>query len=486
MLNRFLDSLGVDSQDDIISEMDPGRREDASADSMSSYDPRPPRPPRGDPQGPPDGNGLDSDDSVGDDPPPNIPQPPPVVPVPPIVGPLPPVPPGNLGAVRRRHQDGRFNIPDPIDDLVDGLDATLPTREALRKYYKKQADLTAMKAVAATYHHKIQELERLIRHPDPVIRRRAEYELQEANDMIRNDMKDAKDDSDSLSLSESTHSGNDDRHDPDHSFHSSEDWISNTSERAIPLPVLARVDSEESIPPLGLEEGDQLFEMPDLEWASDDESLQGVLPQPQDINIRTPNVNINIRTPGQRTPVTRSQTLAARTPVARPQAEVVHTPAARLRTPATQSPVAGPSRMNPIPTAPNRDRTWKRAHSGITPRDLDKWLAEVTPDQGDSPPEPQVTRSGRVSRPPARYSDDFEERRQEITREAARARLPINPQEEVASVTTRPSQRRSEPVASTSSRLPTGTNRGASTSSGTRPTTLKLSSASQKSKSTKK
>ena len=437
-----------------------------------------------------------------------------MVPVPPIAGPLPPVPPGNLGAVRRRHRDGRVDRPDPIDILVDGLDATLPTREALREYYKRQADLTAMKMAAENYHRSLKELERLIRHPDPDIRRRAEYELQEVRDMIKVDMDQAKNDSDSLSLSDSTHSGNDGNHEPTPSFHSSEDWISNTSQKSVHPPANQRDDSTESIQPLGIDEGDQLFDMPDLEWASewasDEDSLQGEPLPPQDVNIRTPNVGLNIRAPVQRTPVTRSQTLAARTPiagppaeavhspvtrsqtvaarvpVAKPQARVIHTPVTRLRIPVAHSPVAGPSRMTSTPVAPYQERSFRRTHSGITPRDLDRWLVDVSPTQGDSPREPQVTRFGRVSRPPVRYSDDFEERRQEGLREAAQARLPANPQEEVTSVTTRPSQRRSEPVASTSSRLPTSTNRGATTSGRTRPTSLQLNLASQKSKSTKK
>ena len=371
MLTRFLDSLGVDSQDDLVSEMDPARREDSVTDSMSSYDPRPPRPPRGDPRGPPNGNGMDSDDSDGDDPPPNIPQPPPppVVPVPPMPGPLPLAFPENLGAVRRRNQDVRFNQPEPIDNLVDNLDVSLDAREVLKKYYKKQADLTAMSAVASNYHHKIKELERLVRHPDPDIRRRAEYELQEAMDMIRVDMNKARESSESLSLSESSHSEHDNDNDGD-SFHSEDKIVSDTN-------------SEGSIQPLNIDEGDQLFDMPSLEWASDEEPFPNLPPQPQGINIRTPNLDINIRAPVARTPVTRSQTLAARTPIAGPPAEavhspvtrsqtvaarvpvakpparVIHTPVTRLRIPVAHSPVAGPSRMMPAPTAPNRERLWK-------------------------------------------------------------------------------------------------------------------------------
>ena len=43
MLTRLLDMLGVDSQDDLISEIDRNREESTSSDSGDSRYPRPPR-----------------------------------------------------------------------------------------------------------------------------------------------------------------------------------------------------------------------------------------------------------------------------------------------------------------------------------------------------------------------------------------------------------------------------------------------------------
>jgi hypothetical protein len=61
-------------------------------------------------------------------------------------------------------------------------------KDALRNYYKKQADQTAMSAVAANYHNRIRELERLTQDPDPFVRDRAEQEIQTAKDHIKLDM----------------------------------------------------------------------------------------------------------------------------------------------------------------------------------------------------------------------------------------------------------------------------------------------------------
>ena len=111
MLTRFLDALGVDSQDDLVSGIDPAGREGSSLDSLSSYDPRPPGPPRNTPPGPPHGHASDSDDSDDSSQPPNVhlPQPNPESPVPgepepEMPGPLQRDFPENLGAAWRRNQ----------------------------------------------------------------------------------------------------------------------------------------------------------------------------------------------------------------------------------------------------------------------------------------------------------------------------------------------------------------------------------------------
>jgi hypothetical protein len=474
--------------------------------------------------------------------------------------------PENLGAVWRRNQDNRVNRPNPADHLVDNLNASKDTKDALKRYYRRQADLTAMSTVAANYHHKIKELERLVAHPDPQIRRRAEYELQEAMDMIKVDMHRARSSNSSLSLSDPSIIGGYDEVNLKEelgSFHSENNLISDT-------------ESDRSIRIIEPEEGDQLFDMPDLEYATDNESLVGIIPiprdddiapldsisslslsneessgrmspQPQDINIRMPNVHIDIRTPAPRTPVTRSQTLAARTPEVRPQAEAVHTPDARpqaVHTPVTRSkttaalsPVAGPSRMAPTPTAPNRDRLWRRVDDnvranvdivpldlqerlrrsispiegaqrpdprerrqcttstpkGLSPseqaefdlrqRDLGIWLDSLSPVANMSRPEPVVTRSGRVSRPPERYSNDLEERRQTLLREHAEG-IEYSKQQAKIARSTKSSKRKSEPVASASSKPPSGAAKKAPSTVRTRISKLDL--VSQKSKSSKK
>ena len=151
---------------------------------------------------------------------------------------------------------------------------------------------------------------------------------------------------------------------------------------------------------------------------SDERSIGRLSPQPQVINIRMPNVHIDIRTPAPRTPVTRSQTLAARTPEVRPQSEAVHTPTARpqaVHTPLTRSktvaaysPVTGTSRMAPTPTAPNRDSLWKRvnediiANVDIFPLDLQERLRSISPIEGVQRPDPQERRQCTTSTPKAR------------------------------------------------------------------------------------
>jgi hypothetical protein len=51
----------------------------------------------------------------------------------------------------------------PVDTFV--IDLKLPhiMKDALKSYYKKQADQTAMSVVATIYHNIIKELERLIK-----------------------------------------------------------------------------------------------------------------------------------------------------------------------------------------------------------------------------------------------------------------------------------------------------------------------------------
>ena len=108
-------------------------------------------------------------------------------------------------------------------------------------------------------------------HPDPQIRRRAEYELQQAMDMIKVDMHRAISSGSSLSISDPSIVGGyneDDLEEELGSFHSENNLVSNT-------------ESERSIQVLDPNDGNQLPDMPELEYDTDNEPLIGVSPVPQ-------------------------------------------------------------------------------------------------------------------------------------------------------------------------------------------------------------
>jgi hypothetical protein len=444
MLTRFLDMLGVDSQDDLISEID-SRKEDGSiTDSRGSFDSQPRRPRRGPPRGPPARSISDSDDSSGSEdednhpgapqpqPEPDVPMDDPVVPGEPDEDQVPDMPdylplafPDNLGAVRRRvnYDVKARNLESPIDKLVNNLEVSRHVKETLKDYYRKQADLPAMSAVARGYHEKIKELEVQIRNPDPGIRRRAEYELQDAMDMIKNDLAAAKSDL---------------RSDSSLDF-SSDDELVSIHSQAVGGDIILSDDSQpslhltESLPSVHSADDNILADEVDLEW-DHEAPVAGPSNEAQEINIRTPNVNINIR-------------------------------------------------PTDTPTAPRREGTWKRAHSGITTRDISKWLEEVTPERGNPNREPIVTKSGRVSKPPLRYSISREDERLIELKEAAKnkARSIAKAKEDRKSQASVAEKAKSR--ASTSAKPQSGVP-DKTTSTKTRTSTTRKSLPSQKSKST--
>jgi hypothetical protein len=114
-------------------------------------------------------------------------------------------------------------------------------------------------------------------------------------------------------------------------------------------------------------------------------------------------------------------------------------------------------------------------------RDLTNWLDTLSPNV--SLPEPVMTRSGRISRPPERYSDDLEERRQTLLREHAEGTEYLRQQSKKSS-SNRSSRRKSEPVASTSSKPSLGATQ--KVPSTVRSKSAKSDKASQKSKSSKR
>ena len=445
MLDRFLSAMGIDSRDEVISQIDshPPQRRGAGSDSDNDDDPGP-GPPRN-----PTNSSNDSDssapteDSVSVSNDSNAPQ---IIPEPDIVIEPMAEPFQNLeiqGAGRGpileppRHRRMRFQRPTAVDRLVDGLRISNYAKIKLKGYYKRNEDLDAMNAVAGNYHNKIEELERLVRHPDRKIREKAELELTEVMDMIGDDMTQADNESPIPSLPRDSDS---ESYDSDVTDTSAESRTASIAS----LPIME--DIEEDI----ILNNPIVDDQQELYW-NDDEEIQPIVepqpdpiiqPQPQEINIRTPDMQIQIR-------------------------------------------------PNVPPTLQGR-RSMSRTHSGFSQRDMRQWLDQLSPERRETLYQPRTTRSGRVSNPPRRYSETFEEEREQELRENAReAELLRFEQRQTRARTRALSSRRSIPATlvednpqpSTSRGPPTA--RGAPSATGTRPKTHRNSEPSQRTKSTK-
>jgi hypothetical protein len=146
-----------------------------------------------------------------------------------------------------------------------------------------------------------------------------------------------------------------------------------------------------------------------LEWDNGHDFNAPVAPagpigQPvPDININLPNININIRHPRADVP---------EPPIGIPV--VARSPATRANVP---NPFARASKINRSPVA------GASRHGNVA-----DWLAGQSPQHGPNPPDnpavtPQVTRSGRVSRPPVRFSPADETKLEVDMRTALRRSL---------------------------------------------------------------
>ena len=420
MLTRFLDMLGVDSNEEIISEIDPDSRSNISGDTNRKNAPRNPKLPKAVSRDNQKDNldsetGSSSSDSGPNDDMPVVQQPivvenqpviPDIVPeaIPEVQNPLqlahagPPV-------VRRRkiHQKVQSEIHDLLADrLVDNLNVNRNDRELLRNYYRQQEALTTMSLTARSHHRKIKEMEQLIRSPDPGVRRQAEFELNVALDQIKLDLESAQNE---VGSDDSSSLRNDD-------LESVRTESSQHSEA-----VTSKSDN------LNQERGNQEFDMPNFEW-----DIEPPLATPpgraQEINIRMPNVSVSIR------------------PSERPTPRVV-------------SRTSTPQRSRP--------------HGGIRERDMNDWLSEVSPTHGGPEPTPIVSRSGRISRPPLRFSEVSESQRQQEMRDLART-LELSRQETQRDLQAQSKREMDEPVPSTSAQPPVAASRKTISSKKTRTT----------------
>jgi hypothetical protein len=469
MLTRFLDMLGVDSQDDLVSEIDPTPRDGSVTNTESSVGPRPPIPPR--PPGPNGGgSGSNSDDSDDDPPvPPVVPEVPDIpeetpqgsvhsttpsgtpggtpqstpVNTPPgtprpgspdldaqgadaipgtppymrdvVVGdPLPVVQPELTGAIRKRlvrvepaidpavtarkaamtARDARANrrsleiapeerprearktlrirpkeapVAGPrshIDKLVDNLRVNPDTKDKLRSFYKSQEDVTAMSVVARSYHQRVKELEQLARNPNVKVRRSAEIELREVMDQIKVDMARAE-----LGQNQEDEPGA-----------GANPWVEDEDILDERNKGSNDTDSDnESLGVLTHQEGESVAEHSGEWW--EDMNLKDLknvqIPTTpvasQEINIRLPGVQVNIRPS-----------------------------------------IAGNRGSLELPTGAS-----ERTHTGMRPQDMRKWLEQA---EDEKPPaRTTITRSGRKSENPNRYSDRQEEKREREEKELAKA-----------------------------------------------------------------
>ena len=423
MLTRFLDMLGVDSQDEIISEIDPDSKSSTTTDSDKMSAPRKPKLPnaRKRDKSPPKDLDSDSGSSSSNSDPDDDEQPVPQQPIVVVNQPAAPIiAPAVIQEAQNPHQrvhDGpqrvpqrrvRQNVESEVHDLladrlVDNLDVSGNDRELLRNYYRQQEALTTMSINANSHRKKVQELEQLIRSPDPGVRRQAEFELDLALDQIKLDIQDAKEEVDYYKSSTSN---------DDDDLESSHTEILQHSEET----------TSESVNP-DREQENLDFDMPDLEW-DNEQPLASPPGTAQEINIRMPNVSVNIRPSARSTPRRGTQTSTPKT---------------------------------------------SRIHGGIRQRDLEDWLSEVSPDHGGPEATPIVTRFGRVSKPPQRYGEVSKAQRQQEKKDLAQA-LELSKQE---SQKDSPAQRvrdMDEPEASTSAQPPVPASRKSHSSKKTKTT----------------
>ena len=354
MLTRFLDSLGLDSSDEILSEIDSTPWSGDTIDTWStlsdSSDPGSiptnspkshfrdrERPSKGTtPKSDSSDSGPDSDN--GDDP----------VEQPPIIeDDQQPADNRDLeDDLDNRQPDDEFpdinpefdNRPNAEELLLENLDISQATKDAMKKYYKHRNVLEDISRNANIYKKHIGKLEQLLRDPDPEVRNRAEFELANTLDRMKLDLKRAEREAEATELSGDS-SGSDSDSDSD-----------DTSSASSVITVLS--DSKQSNP------DDELFDMPDLEWDEEKTDLEGPNPADQNIHIKTPNVEVTISP-----------------------------------TKASTSSVSPPKTLH--------SKTYRKS------KDIEKWMSVATPEKAPIPDTQRtvITRSGRITQRPAKFKD---------------------------------------------------------------------------------
>jgi len=389
MLNKFLDMLDVNCNDEIVSVLDSndssmGSNDSNSLDSSQGPPPAPPMAPPGPAMDPPDdddpdlpdlmdqidndpdwpGDNPDDQNDQGQDDHPDLPS-------------LPSSTPTHSSSTRSEQvfQDigDLWKEPDPnqpIDDLLVNVDLPPEDQQLLRDHYNQQLDdADSISSKAKSYKLRIGELEQIIRSSDKAVRQRAEDELANVLDKLKLEQMKAKvGDDETEFLTASSHSS-----DGASVTHRDDKSIIDIEDLADFNPSVVR-EAQRDITP-------ETNKTPSMEW--DNMGLEDDYFAPDD--RRGADVKIH----------TRGYTVSIR-------------PAGSNRAPVTSTPR--------LPTTRGQDRV----------RD---WLSDVSPireaqeppREQEPTPAPRVTRAGRQVKPAVRFDPHQEELRQKELRDLAKA-----------------------------------------------------------------
>jgi hypothetical protein len=404
MLSRFLDDLGVNNNAEIISEID--------TSSINSSDDTPPAgshhstdsnhtPPGGGnddnrPRVPPRYDDPDPDFNNPDDPHPG-------------------------GAEGPKDRGPPVNNPE-IERFIDNLEMSEEDKELLRQYCQIKDEMEEFKSFKSS--RRLDRIKDFIQSADPAVRERAEFELEQ----LLSDMKYVEKRGLLDRFSEDYNQlirGNTSEEDNKEQVKSEDVSLENEPVQADPDPVpadpdldLIPVDPNDDILSdvgslLGTEDEDHSshHSSSNLTWDPRHDLDPIVGP---DININLPNLNINIRQPQVNVP----------NPFARAP-RIASSPAGNLR---QQQPQA--TAQNPFA---RRSKLAKSPEGQARHENVADWLVGRSPQHGPDPPAdlgpedgtpaPVVTRSGRLSKPVAKFDPTVESQLQRDTKSAMRHSL---------------------------------------------------------------
>ena len=421
MLSRFLDDLGIENGTDIISVIDSddtiistGVNSDStttsttSSSSSSNHPPPPngpgndpkPRKPRYDDPDPPKREPRMKRDPFKDEP----------------------------DDSKGPHKREPFVCSPEMEDFINNLYISEDDKNLLREYCQVKDDLEE----AASYKssRRLDKIKDFIQNADPVIRDRAEYELEQVlNDMkylrksgmldrmsqdYRNLIRKSPSNADRTVIKTPVQS--DDESEPIQANIPASVHGSNTESSDENESLGSFVGNEPNVEEIDTSSDTSVSRNSDLTWDHGHDIGLPIAPNRPvrepipDININLPNVNINIRQPraGMRTPPT-ANPVAARTPAAQENVLNPFQRAAKLN----RTPVEGVSRQQNV-------RDWIE---GRSPQHGPDPATDLASPHGNPEVTPLATRSGRISKPPARFDPTAETKLQSDLRAAVKKSL---------------------------------------------------------------